>query len=135
MAHPLSQRIADVLRRCAPDAPAIEFEGDWSTWGEVGELRRAASPNWSTRHGGQHAQVGVLLRNTPAHVATFLGVMLADATLVVINPSRGDDRTRADIAALDCPSSSAPPTTWPRSSHRADGTTIVTIADLDEPPP
>ena len=44
----------------------------------------------------------MLLRNRPAHVAAFLGVLLAGGTVVVINPSRGDDRTKADIAALDC---------------------------------
>ena len=43
------------------------------------------------------------LRNTPAHVAAFLGVLLGGGTVVVINPSRGDDRIRADIEALDLP--------------------------------
>ena len=47
--------------------------------------------------------MGILLRNTPAHVAAFLGVLMGGATVVVINPSRGDDRTRADIEALDLP--------------------------------
>jgi long-chain acyl-CoA synthetase len=51
---------------------------------------------------GQY-QVGILLRNKPAHVASFLGVLLAGGTVVVINPSRGDDRTRADVEALDLP--------------------------------
>ena len=44
-AHPLSQRIADVLA-LAPDAPAIEYEDRWSTWGEVGEY---AAPDRDTR--------------------------------------------------------------------------------------
>ena len=59
----------------------------------------AGSQRWSTTAD----QVGILLRNRPAHVAAFLGVLLAGGTVVVINPSRGDDRTRADIAALDLP--------------------------------
>ena len=45
----------------------------------------------------------MLLRNRPAHVAAFLGVLLAGGTVVVINPSRGDDRTKDDIAALELP--------------------------------
>ena len=45
----------------------------------------------------------MLLRNRPAHVAALLGVLLGGGTVVVINPSRGDDRTSADIAALDLP--------------------------------
>ena len=40
------------------------------------------------------------MRNTPAHVATFLGVLMGGGTVVVINPSRGDDRIRADIESL-----------------------------------
>ncbi len=50
-------------------------------------------------------QVGILLRNRPAHVAALLGVLLAGGCVVVINPSRGDDRIKADIeragAAVD----------------------------------
>lgn len=45
----------------------------------------------------------MLLRNRPAHVAAFLGVLLGGGTVVTINPSRGDERTRADIAALRLP--------------------------------
>ena len=45
----------------------------------------------------------MLLRNRPPQVAAFLGVLLAGATVVTINPSRGDDRTRADIDALQLP--------------------------------
>ncbi len=48
-------------------------------------------------------QIGILLRNRPGQVAAFLGVLLGGGTVVVINPSRGDDRTRADIAALQLP--------------------------------
>lgn len=36
-------------------------------------------------------------------MAAFLGVLLSGATVVTINPSRGDERTRADIAALELP--------------------------------
>ncbi len=45
----------------------------------------------------------MLLRNRPGQVAAFLGVLLAGGTVVTINPSRGDERTRADIAALRLP--------------------------------
>jgi acyl-CoA synthetase (AMP-forming)/AMP-acid ligase II len=36
-------------------------------------------------------------------VAAFLGVLLGGGTVVTINPSRGDERTKADIAALGLP--------------------------------
>src|SRR5882757_2272871 len=97
--HPLSQRIADVLD-LQPDAHAIEYDGQWLSWGQIGDAaRRIASVSAEQ----QHPQVGMLLRNRPAQVAAFLGVLIAGGTVVAINPARGDERTRADIAALRLP--------------------------------
>src|SRR5690349_5902822 len=93
--HPLTGRIADVLA-LQPDARAIEYNGDWSTWQQISELAKRIAVVGDT-------QVGILLRNSPAHVAALLGVLLGGGTVVTINPSRGDGRTRADIAALDLP--------------------------------
>ena len=95
--HPLSQRIADVLD-LQPEANAIEYEGQWISWRRVADAARGVA---SLAAG--HKEVGMLLRNRPGHVAAFLGVLLGGGTVVVINPSRGDDRTRADIAALRLP--------------------------------
>jgi long-chain acyl-CoA synthetase len=124
--HPLSRRIADVLELQPGDA-AIEYNGQWSTWREVARLAGAIK----ALEVGQR-QVGILLRNKPAHVAAFLGVLLGGGTVVVINPSRGDDRTRADIEALDLPfvvgerddlANLVPP-----------GPTLVSISDLTDEP-
>ena len=98
--HPLSQRIADVLG-LQPDARAIEYDGRWLSWGQVGEAaRRTAS---LTAEHSADPQIGMLLRNRPGQVAAFLGVLLGGGTVVTINPSRGDERIRADIAALRLP--------------------------------
>jgi long-chain acyl-CoA synthetase len=95
--HPLSRRIGDVLD-LQPDSNAIEYEGQWISWREVADTaRRIASL------AARHAGLGMLLRNRPGHVAAFLGVLLGGGTVVTINPARGDDRTRADIAALGLP--------------------------------
>jgi acyl-CoA synthetase (AMP-forming)/AMP-acid ligase II len=93
--HLLSRRIADVLE-LQPGAAAIEYDGQWSTWSQVAGLAGAIKAL-----GVGQRQVGILLRNKPTHVAALLGVLLGGGTVVVINPSRGDDRTRADIEALD----------------------------------
>jgi long-chain acyl-CoA synthetase len=98
--HALSRRIADVLD-LQPGAHAIEYHGRWLSWGQVGEAAwRIGS---LTAELGADPQIGMLLRNRPGHVAAFLGVLLAGGTVVTINPSRGDDRTRADITALQLP--------------------------------
>lgn len=96
MSHPLSQRIGTVLD-LDPSAPALQYDGRWSSWGQLARLaRRIGALTGPVR-------VGIMLRNQPAHVAALLGVLEAGGTVVVINPSRGDDRTRADIAALGLP--------------------------------
>ncbi|MFZ0832646.1 MAG: AMP-binding protein [Mycobacterium sp.] len=97
MDHPLVRRIAGVLE-LEPDAPAMEFEGQWFSWRELGGA--ADRIRALTRPG---AQVGMLLRNRPAHVAGFLGVLLGGGCVVVINPSHGEDRIRADLEALRLP--------------------------------
>ncbi|HUB58546.1 MAG TPA: AMP-binding protein [Mycobacterium sp.] len=97
-AHPLSQRIADVLA-LQPEAPALEYEGYWVSWGELAEM--ADSIGCLAGGGNQQPQIGILLRNRPAQVATLLGVLQCGATVVVINPARGDERTKVDVAELD----------------------------------
>lgn len=92
--HPLSQRIADVLR-LQPDSRALEYGGQWISWRQLDETAH--------RVADVTAEAGMLLRNRPGHVAAFLGVLLGGGTVVTINPSRGDERTRADIAALRLP--------------------------------
>jgi len=126
--HPLSRRIADVLE-LQPDAAAIEYDGHWSTWREVATLAQTIK----ALEVGQR-QVGILLRNKPAHVATFLGVLLGGATVVVINPSRGDDRTRGDIEALDLPFIVGERDDLTRLVAPSAGTTVVSIANITDEP-
>jgi long-chain acyl-CoA synthetase len=94
----LSERIADVVA-IDPSAPAVEFGGRWRTWGDLGAtIERVAAlvPSPGT-------QVGILLRNRPASVGLLLGVLRAGGCVVTVNPGRGDDRTREDLASLDLP--------------------------------
>lgn len=127
MPHPLSRRIDDVLD-LDPAAPAIQYDGQWFTWGQVATLaRRIGASTAGTR-------VGILLRNQPAHVAALLGVLAAGGTVVVINPSRGDERTRADIETLDLPVLVGLAEDIAALASPSPTTTTVTIRDLDTAP-
>ena len=126
--HPLRQRIAAVLD-IAPDASAIEYDGQWSTYGQVGALARQIASLVDDR-----GQVGMLLRNRPAHVAAFLGVLLAGGTVVVINPSRGDDRTKDDIAALELPVIIGDQDDLAKLVGRRSRSTAISISTLDAEP-
>lgn len=97
--HPLSQRIAVTLD-LQPDARAVEYDRAWLSWGQLGAATRRVAALAAKQ---PSPEIGILLRNRPAQMAAFLGVLLAGATVVTINPSRGDERTRADIAALELP--------------------------------
>lgn len=127
MAHPLSRRIDEVLD-LDPAAPAIQYDGQWFTWGQVATLaRRIGASTAGTR-------VGILLRNQPAHVAALLGVLASGGTVVVINPSRGDERTRADIETLDLPVLVGLAEDIAALASPSPTTTTVTIRDLETEP-
>jgi acyl-CoA synthetase (AMP-forming)/AMP-acid ligase II len=122
--HRLSQRVADVLE-LQPDARAIEYNGLWSNWRQIAELANHIAALGEI-------EVGMLLRNRPAHVAAFLGVLLGGGTVVTINPARGDDRTRTDVAALNLPVVIGAPDDL--ASLAPDGPTAVPISGLDAAP-
>lgn len=127
MSHPLSQRIGTVLD-LDPSARALQYDGRWSSWGQLAQLaRRIGALTGPVR-------VGIMLRNQPAHVAALLGVLEAGGTVVVINPSRGDDRTRADIAALGLPVIIGVADDIAHLVTPAFTGTVIGISDLDTAP-
>lgn len=128
MPHPLSQRIGRVLD-LDPSAPALQYDGRWSSWGRLATLARRIGALTGA------ARVGIMLRNSPPHVAALLGVLEAGGTVVVINPSRGDDRTRADIAALGLPVLIGVADDIANLvTPSATAATVITIDDLDTTP-
>ncbi|TVY06407.1 AMP-binding protein [Mycolicibacterium porcinum] len=127
MAHPLSRRIDGVLD-LDPTANAIQYDRRWHTWGEVAALARRIGAVTSG------SRVGIMLRNQPAHVAALLGVLAAGGTVVVINPSRGDERTRADIESLGLPVLIGLAEDIAALASPTPSTTTVTIRDLDTEP-
>ncbi|WP_040698516.1 class I adenylate-forming enzyme family protein [Nocardia vinacea] len=130
--HPLIRRIADVLD-LRPDAPAIEYDDRWFSWRLLGDMARRICSYTSTP-GAMPRQVGILLRNRPEHVAAFLGVLLGGGSVVVINPARGDDRIRADIAALRLPLVIGRASDLAALVTPESGTATVSISELDVEP-
>jgi acyl-CoA synthetase (AMP-forming)/AMP-acid ligase II len=128
--HPLSDRIAKVLE-LAPGANAVEFEGKWHSWGQLAELAHPIASIMSGYTASQRPQVGVLLRNRPVHVAALLGVLLGGGCLVTISPARGDDRTRADIAALRLPMIIGEPTDLANLAGPEPCTAQVALTGID----
>jgi acyl-CoA synthetase (AMP-forming)/AMP-acid ligase II len=94
----LSERIATVVG-IDPARDALEFEARWRTWGQLGDTLDQVAAQMSE----PGTQVGILLRNRPSSVGLLLGVLKAGGCVVTVNPGRGVERTRQDLAALDLP--------------------------------
>jgi acyl-coenzyme A synthetase/AMP-(fatty) acid ligase len=94
----LSERISEVVS-IDPDAEAIEFQGEWSTWGQLADTAAQAAELVPA----PGIEVGILLRNRPVAVGMLLGVLQAGGCVVTINPGRGVQRTREDLAKLQLP--------------------------------
>ncbi|HEX5097202.1 MAG TPA: class I adenylate-forming enzyme family protein [Acidimicrobiia bacterium] len=90
----LSRHIAAVLV-LDPSVPALEYERVWWTWGDIAATADAVAP-----HVGPGDRVAVLLRNHPPQVGLFVGLLRAGACVVTVNPDRGEERVRADLASL-----------------------------------
>jgi acyl-CoA synthetase (AMP-forming)/AMP-acid ligase II len=129
MPQPLSKRIIDVLA-LDPDAAVIQYEGRWFSWAQLGGLVYRIGALTS-----QHAnsRAGILLRNSPTHVGALLGVLSVGGTVVVVNPSRGDDRTRADLSALQLPLVIGSAGDLANLLNPASSTTVVTISERGQP--
>ena len=97
IAHPLSRRIDDVLGCSRPrrlwSMTANGCPGDSSVNWPTGSVHYRQPP----------AADRNLLHNRPAQVAALLGVLRTGATVVVINPGRGDERLKADVDQLALP--------------------------------
>jgi long-chain acyl-CoA synthetase len=124
----LPERIAAVVA-IDPAAPAVEFEGRWRTWGDLGTtIDRVAElvPAPGT-------QVGVILRNRPASIGLVLGVLRAGGCVVTVNPQRGVERTRDDLASLDLPFVAGEPADVESLAGDGLGATRLTTDDVGEP--
>ncbi|HTR70187.1 MAG TPA: AMP-binding protein [Mycobacteriales bacterium] len=100
----LSRRLREVLA-LDPAAPVIEVDRHWSTWGEL-----AAAADAVAGEVAPGERVAVLLRNRPAHVGLLVGLLTAGACVVTVNPGRGAERVRADLAGLDVGALAGDPT-------------------------
>ena len=127
----LSARLARMLT-LDPGAQIIEFHGNWSTWGQL-----AATADAVREHiPGPGTRVGVLLRNSPAHVGLLAGLLLAGACVVTVNPGRGEDRVLADVAGLGVPVLAGTPADLAGLAGLAPagaGQLLLSVAGLGEP--
>jgi len=114
----LSEQVAATLAG-PPEAPAIQFKGRWTTWGDVAAIVRGLDDVLETLNLGEGAAVGCALRNAPLHAAAMIGVVAGGRCLVTFNALTPDDKLAADVAAARAPVMVAAAEDWSREAFRA----------------
>jgi len=95
------QRIETILTLDG-NAPAIEFEGCWSSWGELERTYRAVDDILKAHGLGRDSRIGVMLRNHAAVVPVVLAV-IGERCLVTLNPMFQAQKLADDILATQVP--------------------------------
>lgn len=123
--HALGERIAAVVA-INPSADAIEFEGRWRTWGDLA----ATVLSVDERLPIPGTRIGVFLRNRPAPVGLLLGALHAGACVVAIDPGRGAERIRREVASLDLPYLAGEPEDVATLVDSESSATTLSVRDL-----
>jgi long-chain acyl-CoA synthetase len=100
------------------EAPALQFKGAWTTWGEVADLVRELNLLFERLGLGSGAAVGCPLRNAPLHAEVMIGVVAGERCLVTFNALTPDDRLAADVIAARAPVLVATADDWTRKALR-----------------
>ncbi len=126
----LSQRVRDVLA-LDPSAPAIEFEHDWWSWGELAAVGDAVDRLLTAASLGDGSPIGVVMRNRPTAIATLWNVLATRRTLVTLRPVHPDASLAADVERLRLPAVVADAEDWARpgvvDAARAAGSLGISI--------
>lgn len=111
-------RLARLLAEAPPDAPAIEAEGSWTTWGLIRSTARSLDEELNRRGLGRGSRIGVVLENSPEHVATLMALLATERCLVTLSPMQPAERLVSDIAHSGAPVVVASPEVFDRPGLR-----------------
>ena len=102
-----------------PQAPAVESQGHWSTWGDLTRVIDAVELILAHEGIGAGVRIGGILRNSPEIAAVIIGTIINDRCVVTLNPALPDDKLVADIVTLKIPVIIAETVDWQRSAIHA----------------
>ena len=110
-----------------PEAPELEFEGQWRTWGELTRAAAGLNALFDGEAIGPGTRIGVLLRNRAPMVPLLLALFHADRCLASINASAPDDKLGEDIRRAAAPVLIALTSDWARPGVKEAGRAIGAI--------
>ncbi|MET7473828.1 AMP-binding protein [Streptomyces sp. NPDC005648] len=99
----IRDRLSRLLAEAAVDAEAIEYEGEWWTWGQVRRTARHLVETLDAAGLKTGARIGVVLENRPEHVAVVAAVIASGRCLVMLSPLQPAARLTADLTACELP--------------------------------
>lgn len=95
----LSLLSAAALARPA-DLPAIEFNQQWVTWGQMSQLAQRLKELLQASHAPTNAKVALVARNHPAAIAVFLGLIAQGYSIRMVYPFQSAQAIARDIEKI-----------------------------------
>lgn len=129
----LRRRYEELLTGAPEDAPAVDFDRVWFSWGQMRFVRDQLDVAL-TEHGlGRATRVGIVLENRPEHIAALVSTLATDRCVVTLSPLQPPERLATDIVRSEVPVVVASPVTLARPGVQdaALGTGLVLALDSD----
>ena len=98
----LADRIRSVLG-LDPEAPAVEFEDLWYSWGELAALMRDIDAALTDAGIGDGAAIAVMLRNRPSLLGAMMSVITSRRCVLTVNAIQGASKLVEEIEGLRAP--------------------------------
>src|SRR3546814_18553784 len=70
-----------------PSAPAIEYQKQWHSWGDLSAIIDAIEGILRANGIGAGTRIGGILRNSPEIAAVIIGTIIHDRCIVTLNPA------------------------------------------------
>ena len=98
----LAERIRAVLA-LDPEAPAVEFEDRWVSWGELAALIDGIDTALSAAGLGEGAAIALMLRNRPSLLCAMISVITSRRCVLSVNAIQGAGKLREELRDLKAP--------------------------------
>jgi long-chain acyl-CoA synthetase len=93
----LRQRLSQLLDAAPADAPAVTYDHQTWTWGDLRRVRDDLVAELDRTGVGEAGRVGLILENRPAHVAALLAIISSGRCVTTLSPLQPADRLAGDI--------------------------------------
>lgn len=101
-----------------PSAPALEYNKQWHSWGELTAIIDGIEAILAANAIGPGTRIGGILRNTPQMAAVITGIIINDRCVVTLNPALPEAKLVYDITSLKTPVLIAQTVDWQRPEVR-----------------